>query len=137
MCRAVAQRYKEYRNKPFDKNTDSERLRLILKEEPPPSLSEVAKRLGHTREFVRRKFPELAGAITSRYLYHQTALRKERAERLRHLIREAAQRIIASGQYVSEEKVKEYVREDLTNIGRGSLFKQALREVKLEMGLIK
>lgn len=65
------------------------------------------------------------------------ALRKKRAENLRQSIREAARRIIASGQYVSEAKVKEYVREDLTNIGRGSLFKQAFREVKLEMGLIK
>jgi AraC-like DNA-binding protein len=137
MSRAIAQRYKEYRNKPFDKNVDGERLRLILKEDPPPSLSDVAKRLGHSRDFVRRKFPELTGAITSRYLYYQTALRKERAESLRHSIREAVQQIIASGQYVSEAKVSAHVRQCLTYIGRDSLFKQALREVKQEMGLIK
>jgi hypothetical protein len=65
------------------------------------------------------------------------ALRKKRAERLRHLIREAAQRIIASGQYVSEAKVKEDVRERLKNVGRERLFKQVFREVKLEMGLIR
>jgi AraC-like DNA-binding protein len=137
MCHAVAQHFKEYRNKPFNKNADSERLRLILTEDPPPSLSEVAKRLGHSREFLRRKFPELTGSITLRYLYHQRALRKKKAENLRHLIKEAAQRIIASGQYVSEAKVKAHVRERLTNVGRESLFKQAFREVKLEIGLIK
>jgi len=137
MCYAIAQRYKEYRNKPFNKNIDNERLCLILKEDPPPSLSEVAKRLGHSREFLRRKFPELTSSITLRHFCHQMALRKKRAERLRHLIREAAQRIIASGQYVSEARVKEYVRERLKNVGRERLFKQAFREVKLEMGLIK
>jgi AraC-like DNA-binding protein len=136
MCYAIAQRYKEYRNKPFNKNIDNERLRLILEEEPPSSLSEVAKRLGHSREFLRRKFPELTGSITLRYFCHQMALRKKRAQRLRHSIREAAQRIIASGQYVSEAKVREYVRERIKNVGRERLFKQAFREVKLEMGLI-
>jgi methylphosphotriester-DNA--protein-cysteine methyltransferase len=136
MCYAIAQRYKEYRNKPFNKNVDNERLRLILKEDPPPSLSEVAKRLGHSREFLRRKFPELTSSITLRHFCYQMALRKKRAERLRHSIREAAQRIIASGQYVSEARVKEYVRARLKNVGRECLFKQAFREVKLEMGLI-
>lgn len=137
MCYAIAQRYKEYRNKPFNKNGDNERLCLILKEDPSPSLSEVAKRLGHSREFLRRKFPELTSSITLRHFCHQMALRKKRAEHLRHSIREAAQRIIASGQYVSEARVKEYVRERLKNVGRERLFKQAFREVKLEIGLIK
>jgi hypothetical protein len=86
---------------------------------------------------MRRKFPELTSAITSRFLYYQTALRKEKAENLHHLIREAVQQLIASGQYVSEAKVKEYVRQRLTILGRDSLFKQALRRVKLETGLIK
>ncbi|HEY1402841.1 MAG TPA: hypothetical protein VGB05_01805, partial [Pyrinomonadaceae bacterium] len=96
-----------------------------------------AKRFGHSREFMRRKFPELTGAITSRYLYYQTALKKERANNLRHLIREAVKQLMASGQYVSEAKVKAYVRQWLTSLGRDSLFKLALRQVKLEMGLIK
>jgi AraC-like DNA-binding protein len=117
ICRAIAQRYKEYRNKPFDKNGDSIRLRWILKEDPPLSLSEVAKRLGHSREFMRRKFPELTGAITSRFLYYQNALRKKKAENLYRLTREGVQQLIAAGQYVSEAKVKAYVRERLMNLG--------------------
>lgn len=135
LCFAVAQRYLNHRNNPFDKDLDRERLLDALSEEPPPSFSEVAKRFRHNREFVRRKFPELSKAVTARYLNYQSVLRKDKAERLRRVIREAAKQIVAAGLYVSEARVKEYAKRHLSDFGRGSLFKQALREVKLEMGL--
>jgi hypothetical protein len=137
LCLSVTHRYKEHRNKPFNKDADGKRLQATLTEQPPPSFSEVAKRLGHTREFIRKKFPELSKAVVSRYLHYQTALRKETAERLRHAIRVAAQEIVVSGQYVSEARVRERLRQRLPKLGRDILFKQALREVKLELGITK
>ncbi|HEY0323630.1 MAG TPA: hypothetical protein VGC66_21935 [Pyrinomonadaceae bacterium] len=106
-------------------------------EEPPPSFSEVARRFRHNREFIRRKFPELSKAITAQYTHYQSAVHKETAERLRNVIREVIEQIIASGLYVSEARVKEYAKQQIAKIGRDSLFKQALREVKSEMDLIK
>ena len=53
------------------------------------------------------------------------------------MIREVIEQIIASGLYVSEARVKEYAKQQIAKIGRDSLFKQALREVKSEMDLIK
>jgi transcriptional regulator with XRE-family HTH domain len=135
LCFAVAQRYLNHRNNPFDRDLDRERLLDALAEEPPPSFSEVAKRFRHNREFVRRKFPELSKAVTVRHLNYQSVLRKNKAERLRRVIREAAEQIVTAGLYVSEARVKEYAKHHLPNLGRGSLFKQALREIKLEMGL--
>lgn len=137
LCLAVTQRYKNHRNNPFNKDADGAQLQSTLNEYPPPSFSEVAKRFGHTREFVRRKFPEISKAIISRHLYYQAALRKEKAEQLRRLVKAAAQQIASSGLYVSEARVREYLRQHLSSIGREELFKQALREVKLEMGLVK
>jgi hypothetical protein len=135
LCFAIAKRFKDSRNKPFDVDTDRERLREILVEQPPPPFLEVAKRLGHNREFIRKKFPELSQAITSRYLTYCAALRKKKDEQLRSEIRAAVRRIVASGQYVSEARVRKHVKKNLPNIGRDSLFKQALREIKAEMGL--
>lgn len=132
---AIAKRYMQHRNNPFDRDLDRERLRDALVEEPPPSFSEVAKRFGHNREFVRQKFPELSKAVAVRYLNYQSVLRKDKAQRLRLVIKEAAEQILAAGLYVSEARVKEYARRHLPNFGRASLFKKALREVKLEMGL--
>jgi hypothetical protein len=109
----------------------------MLIEQPPPPFSEVARRLGHNREFVKRKFPELSKAITSRYISHRDASRKVKAEQLHNEIRAAINQISASELYVSEARVREHVKKRLTNLGRGSIFKQALREVKAEMGLNK
>lgn len=135
LCFAVANRYRNYRNKPFDKGRDQKRLRAALKEDPPPSFSEIARRLGHNREFVRQKFPELSKALTSRYMHHTKVLRKEKAERLRHAIRDAVKQLIASGLNASERRVKKLAKQHLANLGRDILFKQALREVKAELGL--
>jgi DNA-binding Lrp family transcriptional regulator len=135
LCYAVAKRYLQHRNSPFDIDLDRERLRAALVEDPPPSFSEVARRLNHKRDFVRGKFPELSKAVTVRYLNYQSVLRKDKAQRLRRVIREATEQILAAGLYVSEARVKEYARRHLPNLGRDSLFKEALREVKSEMGL--
>jgi hypothetical protein len=60
-------------------------------------------------------------------------VRKGNTERLRDVIREAVRQVTASGLYISEARVKEYAKQQLPKLGRGSLFKQALREVKAEM----
>lgn len=137
LCLKVSKRFKEYRNIPFNKNKDRMRLEAVLAEEPPPPFSEVARRFKHNREFIRRNFPELSQAIASRYTHYQSAIRKENADRLRSVIREAIGQIAASELYVSEARVKEYAKQQIAKVGRDSLFKQALREVKSEMGLIK
>jgi hypothetical protein len=64
-------------------------------------------------------------------------VRKENAMNLPNVIREAVGKITASGLYVSEARVKDHAQQQLPKLGRCSLFKQALREVKSEMGLIR
>jgi hypothetical protein len=137
LCFAIAKRFKSQRNKPFNIGSERKRLQAALVEQPPPPFSEVARRLNHNREFVRRKFPELSKAITTRYIHYRTICNKEKAERLRNEIRGAINQITASGLYVSEARVREYVKKHLSSLGRDSLFKQALREVKAEMSLNK
>jgi len=51
------------------------------------------------------------------------------------VIREAIEQIAASGLYVSEARVREYAKRHLSGMGRSSLFKQALCEIKSEVGL--
>lgn len=137
LCLKVSERFRKYRTTSFNKSKDRKRLEAILVEEPPPSFSEVARRFRRKRDFLRRKFPELSKAITARHQHYQSAMRKEQAERLRNVIREAVGQITASGLYVSEARVKEYTKPRLPKLGRSSLFKQALRQVKLEMGLVR
>lgn len=137
LCYRVSRRFLESRGNPFNADKDRKRLEAVLTEEPPPSFSEVARRFKRQRDFLRRKFPELSKAVAARYKHYQGALRKKKAEGLRSAIKEAARQVIASGQYVSERRVKKLVRQRLPQLGRDSLFKQALREVKAEMGLTR
>jgi len=133
LCFEVSKRFIKYRTSYFNKSKEHRRLEAALSEEPPPSFSEVARRSRRKRDFLRRKFPELSETITARYKHNQAAVRKENAERLRDVIREAVRQITASGLYISEARVKEYAKQQLPKLGRSSLFKQALREVKAEM----
>jgi AraC-like DNA-binding protein len=67
MYSALAQRHTEYRKNLYNK----ERLRAALEEavaeEPPPSLSEVARRLGCSRGLLRKDFPEECRTIVARH----------------------------------------------------------------------
>lgn len=100
-------------------------------------LSELAKRLHHSREFVRRKFPELSQALVARYTHYESAIRKERDDSLRQIIRDAVRHIIASDLYVSAARVKEHIKLHQPGIGQERLFQQAFYEVKVEPGIVK
>lgn len=135
LCTAIAQRYKNFHNKPFDKEITEKQLKDALTENPPPSFSSVARRLGHKRDFFRQKYPEIARAIASRHMQYRRDQQKERAVKLREMIRAAIKSILAYGKYISEARVKEYLRQHKFSPGRDILFKQALREIKSEMGI--
>lgn len=106
-----------------------------LKEDPAPSFSSVAKHLKHSRDFFRQKYPELTRAIAARHMHYLKNQQEERAGELRHMIREAIKSILALGLYVSEARVKDNLRRHQFSVGRDSLFKQAFREIKSEMGI--
>jgi transcriptional regulator with XRE-family HTH domain len=135
LCSAIAHRFKSYRNKPFNMDFEREQLEAALLEDPAPSFSEMAARLGRKRDFLNRKFPELTKAIVTRHLYYQTSSRKEKAQRLRDAIREAVKQLMASGLSISEARVSKYVIQQLPGPGNGLLFKRALREIKAEMNM--
>lgn len=59
LCSAIAQRFKSYRNKPFNIDLEREQLEAVLLEDPAPLFSAIAWALGRKRDFLSRKFPEL------------------------------------------------------------------------------
>ena len=90
---------------------DTERVRAVLQEvldraeDPPPSMSAVAKTLGRHHADLQARFPDLCGAISARYLAH----RRERGQRTRRdgcaQIRAATVAVHAQGLYPTEERV--------------------------------
>lgn len=137
LCVAVARRYLERRNKPFDGMIDGKLLQDALSEDPPPSLSELGRRLHHSREFLRRQFPELTKAIVARYIQYQKVLTEKRTSALRQIIRQAVAHITAVGLYASNARVEDYLKLHQAGVGRRDTFQRVFTEVKGEMGIVK
>jgi hypothetical protein len=77
----LEQRRKRFRRFETEKLRDELELVLRSEEYPPPSMSEVARRLNYDQSHLRTHFPDLCQAISARYLtYHKT----QRQLRLKH-----------------------------------------------------
>jgi TniQ protein len=93
------------------KRFDSDRVRAALVdvlqrgEEPPPSMREVARRLGYSAADLLGRFPSLCRAISARYLAHCQCLGVQRMQRLCDEVREATFRVHAQGVYPSSVRV--------------------------------
>ena len=92
---------------------DTERVRSVLEatltsdEDPPPSLREVARRLGIVEMGgLYRRFPELSRAVAARF----QAARKDRTLRRQDALREEVRQVVAAlhaaGQYPSCNEVR-------------------------------
>lgn len=93
------------------KRFETDRVRAALAdvlqraEEPPPSMREVARRLGYDHVDLSGRFPDLCHAISARYLAHCRTLGEQRMQRLCCEVREATFRIHAQGHYPSSVRV--------------------------------
>jgi transcriptional regulator with XRE-family HTH domain len=132
LCLAIAERYKQHRNKPLDVDEIVQAMEAALVEEPPPSFSEVMRRLNLTRGFIAHKFPELSRAVAARYMEYSRAAARERKNQLHQAVTDAMKAIHTQGLYVSEQRVLSR----LSNPVYGKTLKKILRKVKRELGLI-
>jgi len=95
------------------KRFDSDRVRAALAdalqraEEPPPSMREVARRLGYSHADLSVRFPDVCRAISARYLAHCQSVGEQRMQRLCREVREATFHIHAQGVYPSSVRVPE------------------------------
>ena len=93
------------------KRFDSDRVRAALvdvlqrSEEPPPSMRQVARRLGYGHADLSGRFPDVCHAISARYLAHCRTLGLQRMQRLCCEVREATLRLHAQGVYPSSVRV--------------------------------
>lgn len=107
LCADIAARYKAANLKAFDIPRATKIINAALKENPPPpSYSEVAERMGCTRENLKKKLPELSKSINQRYKDHTTNLRKENTKQLHETIRKVLLDLQINNSTVSMNKVR-------------------------------
>jgi predicted nuclease with TOPRIM domain len=81
-------------------------MNSALEENPPPSFSEVARRIGCTRENLKKKLPELSEALNQRYKSYLTKTRSENLQLLHEEIEKAVMKLQDEKNFVSMNKVK-------------------------------
>jgi Fe-S-cluster containining protein len=102
ICRAIAAK----------RHADTEHLQKMLEaimvndENPPPSMREVARRLGYSVQVLCRHFPAMCRAISERYSAYRTHRRDETVRRICDEVRSAVLRLHAQGEYPSLRKVR-------------------------------
>ena len=117
----------------FDLTVAEESLNLILSQpqDPPPSLTAVAKQLGFHRRTLTRRFPQLCQAISARYLEHRTSQYLQKMQQCRAEIEQAVIELRQQGVYPSESNVSKLLSQP--GYFREQEMRAALNKARQEM----
>lgn len=105
ICKKIAKRYKRSKLKKLDVARAKKLMQAALEEIPPPSFSEVARRVGCTRENLKKKLPELYVSLSRRYESHLLILRGENIRQLHDEIKKAFIKLQIENAVISIYKV--------------------------------
>ncbi|MEH2306981.1 TniQ family protein [Nostoc sp.] len=121
--------------KSFDQYQVKDALLAILagNEEPPPTMEEVGKRLGHHNRTISRHFPDLCSAISAKCRNYNKACRLKSIEKFCSEVREIVLSLNAQGVYPTEGRVCEL----MPNPGcfRYKQVRAAFNDARREFGL--
>jgi transcriptional regulator with XRE-family HTH domain len=129
LCRIVADRYKKANRKQFNLEAAEKALELSLKEEPPPSFSEVARRLKCSRGTLNKKFPSLATAVHERYEMYLIISRANNYLDLHKSVKKIILELKQEGQSISANKVRKRLQKRGNDKNFKNIYQQAMSEI--------
>jgi hypothetical protein len=108
-------------------------LRAALRENPPPSMREIIKRLNHSSNTIHRHFPALCQAIVERFADYRKIRVAVRKEVARAEVKALAYELHARGIKITRDNLRPLLTSsDYWNLPEG---RAALEEVRRELGL--
>jgi hypothetical protein len=108
-------------------------LQAALKENPPPSMKEIVKRLDHSSNTIHRHFPALCQAIAERFADYRKIRAAVRKEVARAEVKVLAYELHARGIKITRDHIRPFLTSsDYINLPEG---RAALEEVRRELGL--
>lgn len=116
----------------FDANAIEQALEEALREDPPPSMRQVAKRLGYDPSHVYKRFPQLCRAISQRRQLGQTKNKNLRLQKDRDELREAMYKLHEQGLYPSQTQLQKVLSKP--GVLRDAQMRAAWYEVLQELG---
>ncbi|MEH1867798.1 MAG: TniQ family protein [Nostoc sp.] len=132
---AVNTRYANYQKDEQEK-IRQELIRVLVENEyPPPSLEQLAQRLGCDDGKIYRHFPDFYHIISGRYLRYRQAHRQELAQEIREDVRQAALKLHAEGKNPHGKSVGTLLSKPGIMLNKEAQV--ALRQIRLELGYEK
>jgi hypothetical protein len=100
---------------------------------PPPSIRQVAKRLGCGDDALRRHFPELCSSIRIRHLEYVQAKKRQRRQEIYQQIRNIVSGLSNQGSYPSAKRVQGFLK--ATTDFRDRELRETWQRAKKEFGI--
>ena len=98
---------------------------------PPPTMKEVAKRLGFDRRIISEHCPELCKAISAKYRRYQNQIRAIKIDECCQEVRQAVNTLIEKGEYPSEARVSRLISQP--GYFRYKKVRMALKDAKSKL----
>lgn len=122
----------EVKRKAFNKEGVQRTLLALLKEQPPISMNEVARRLHYDKRILYKHFPELCKEISQKHLNFIQECRDQRIKEACIRVNEATIQLYNRGIYPSRRRVEGLLQ---TEILREKPLQDAWRETLMSLGL--
>jgi transcriptional regulator with XRE-family HTH domain len=129
LCEEISKRYKKLNDKTFDIKKARKIMKSALEENPPPSFSEIARRIKCNRETLDKKLPELSKSLHERYKNYLGENRKNNHRELYNAIKNAIIKLQMKQSSVTENSVRKHLPRKWNDIA----FKDTYRKVKQDL----
>lgn len=106
LCEQISRRFKQANRKVFDFERNKRVMKSALREIPVPSFSEVARRIGCTRETLNKKFPEMSTKLHQKYADFIKEIREENKRDLYEVIIKMVMKLQSHGKPITENSIR-------------------------------
>jgi hypothetical protein len=129
ICKQISNRHIEFKRWRFNISEAQGTMEKALTENPPPSFSEVSKRLQKTKETLRRNLPELSKKIVERRKKYQKQMVNQRRQEISKQIKRILKSLQKDNIRITHKKVWKL----LSVKCEFSIFAEILRQAKKEL----
>lgn len=100
-----------YKARHSDFTSEQRQLAEVLSgnENPPPSMQEVARRVGRSQSLLKKHFPQEYAAIVERHQHYRQTYYKQMEEQKAELIRQSVQELVRQGLYPSSNRIGQLI----------------------------
>jgi F0F1-type ATP synthase membrane subunit b/b'/transcriptional regulator with XRE-family HTH domain len=132
LCAKIAAQHKKSNLKKFNIGAAKKVMQQALNEDPPPSFSEVARRLSCTRENLKKKLPKLSASLNEKYKDYLKNSRQQNEQQLHDELRKVLTSLQNENATISMNKVEKLLPRKWNDKNFKAGYKLTTKEMNLK-----